>query len=763
MPASTTPLQTTRRRLQQRQNFHELLYKELLGAGPSEPWSSCTQGAAPDLCQLPRKRVDPLSARSATKSIAAATTPRRRDAEAPNPAVAAAYAPQQAATEPARVGAKPAGRQELPALARRPGGFGLGRTVGEEHTVAQHYAAEAQKSAASASLRAMQIRALAGSCTPSTPRSQQSRSPNLQSSLSASPSPGLSNLQPSLSASPSPGNLQPSLSASPSPGTSNFQLSLSASPSPGVSNLQPSLSALPAPGTSDLHPSLSASPYPGVSNLQHSPSGARSPVISNLQSSLSPSHSPVVFPPAAVLPPPSSHSASGLVFMPQQILVCMVPWLLPEELARLTMTELGLWRNSEDLATWALRELYELDVHELRLLRRRGRGIAEVLPALRVFFFASCRARAHQQARRRSVAAGLQHSVFVRKGTAYSWGSASSGQLGRGSPAERFHPSPTPVHLPVSVQMVACGGDHSVIVTSCGTVWSFGRNSDGQLGIGSERDASRPTKMAVPAAAQVACGADHSLVLSLQGEIWACGRGSEGQLGMSLDGEGRALVPLCSVSSPKAAFVACGADHSIFIDLLGRAFAFGENSKGQLGLGHCETAKQPEQMLLPPGFLAVDADCGGTHTLLLADDSQVYGCGGNEKGQLGLGPKKDRLVPAPVGLHEKGVACRAQRVSCGFSHSLVLKDGSVWVLGGRCAPARSSPSEAFSRPHYATQATPWQVRGQLNNLRITDIGAGGGHALCIAAEGVFSFSTTLGDKCDRPDCTVTHQVDRIAV
>lgn len=735
MPALTTPLQTTRRKVQQRQNFHELLYRELLGGGPSEPWSSCTQGAAPDPCPLPRKRVDPLSARSATKSIAVATTPRRRDAKAPNPVVAAAYAPQRAAGEQARSGAKPAGRQELPALARRPGGFGPGRTAGEEHTVAQHVAAEAQKSAASASLRAMQIRALAGSCTPSTPRSQQSMSPNLQSGLSASPSPDMGRLQPSLWALPTPGktNLQPSLSSSPPPGISNLQPGLSASPSPVVSNLQPSLSV------------------------------AHSPIASNLHSDLSPAPSPDLRPPAESLPPSSSHPEFGLSLMSQHLLLRMVPWLLPEELARLTMSELGFWRSSEDLATWALRELYELDVHELRLLRRRCRGTVEVLPALRVLFFASCRARAHQQAQRRSVAAGLQHSVCVQEGIAHSWGSADSGQLGRGTPAERFHPSPTPVHLPVLVHMVACGGDHSVVVTSCGTVWSFGRNSDGQLGIGSDRDASRPVKMAVPAAAQVACGADHSLVLSLQGEIWASGRGSEGQLGMSLDGEGRTLVPLCSVSSPKAAFVACGADHSLFIDFLGCAFAFGENSKGQLGLGHCDTTKQPEQMLLPPGFLAVSADCGGTHTLLLADDSQVYGCGGNEKGQLGLGPKKDRLVPAPVGLHAKGVACRAQRVSCGFSHSLVLQDGSVWVLGGRCAPTRSSPSEAFSRPHYATQTAPWRVRGQLGNLQITDIGAGGGHALCIAAEGVFSFSTTVGDNCDRPDCTVAHQVDRIAV
>eukprot|EP00930_Biecheleria_cincta_P062688 TRINITY_DN4813_c0_g1_i1.p1 TRINITY_DN4813_c0_g1~~TRINITY_DN4813_c0_g1_i1.p1 ORF type:complete len:704 (+),score=61.05 TRINITY_DN4813_c0_g1_i1:71-2182(+) len=703
MPGPATPLQT--RRLQKRQTFHEVLYKELLGVDPSEPWSSCTQGATSDLCQLPSKLVDPHSARGATKPIAAAATPRRRDAEAPIPSLAAVYASQLESVEQAGVGTKAATRQELPSLGcalRRPCGFISGRPAGGEHKLAQRCAVEAQKSAASASLRAMQIRALAGSCTPSTPRSQQSRSP--------------SNLQPTLSVSPSPVTCYPAAS-------------------------------LPLPS----------------SNSVSTPRSQQSRSPSSLQPSLSVSPSPVMCHPAASLPPSSSNSEFGLVFMPQHLLLRMVPWLLPVELARMTMTGLGFWRNSEDLAMWALKEVCGLDIHELRQLRRRGRGIAEVLPALRAFFFAACRVSAHQQARCRSVAGGLQHSVFLQKGTAYSWGAASSGQLGRGSPAERFHPLATAINLPVLVQMVACGGDHSVVVGVCGTVWSFGRNSDGQLGTGSDRDASRPVKMAVPAASQVACGADHSLVLSLDGDIWACGRGSEGQLGRCLDGEVRALVPLRSVSSPRAALIACGADHSIFLDLLGRAFAFGENSKGQLGLGHCETARQPAQMLLPSGFLAVDAVCGGMHTLILADDTHVYGCGGNEKGQLGLGPKKDRLVPAPVRLHAKGTACRAQRVSCGFNYSLLLKDGSVWVLGGRSAPTRNCPNEVSGRPHYATHTIPWQVRGQLDELQITDIGAGGGHALCTAVEGVFSFSTSLTDNCDRPDSAAIVQVDRIAV
>merc|ERR1719473_2426197 len=88
-------------------------------------------------------------------------------------------------------------------------------------------------------------------------------------------------------------------------------------------------------------------------------------------------------------------------------------------------------------------------------------------------------------------------------------------------------------------------------------------------------------------------------------------------------------------------------------------------------------------MPLPPGVLAVQADCGGTHTVVIGDDSQLFGCGGNDQGQLGVGLPKDRLFLGPVLRRAGGVVCRVQRVSCGFSTTLLLSEsGAVWVLGG---------------------------------------------------------------------------------
>ncbi|CAE7689684.1 Herc4 [Symbiodinium sp. CCMP2592] len=281
---------------------------------------------------------------------------------------------------------------------------------------------------------------------------------------------------------------------------------------------------------------------------------------------------------------------------------------------------------------------------------------------------------------------------------------------------------------------------------------------------GSDHDAMRPQRVDVFGAVQAACGADHSLILTEDGSIWACGRGTEGQLGIELSEFDRALSPLCAVSQG-ACHVAAGADHSVYLDSYGRAFAFGENCKGQLGIGTCESVSSPAMVAVPAGTLVVDVDCGGTHTLLLTDDLRVLGCGGNEKGQLGLGSKRDRLVPEPVVLHPTRPS-RADRISCGFSHSVVLWHGSVWVLGGQ-APKEVGEAGGWMKQHSLVlgallllqTVTARLMEVELGRVHMT-VKVGEDKVLYKPKEGVMSASYPVYEF-DRKewDETVGHAVD----
>ena len=82
---------------------------------------------------------------------------------------------------------------------------------------------------------------------------------------------------------------------------------------------------------------------------------------------------------------------------------------------------------------------------------------------------------------------------------------------------------------------VATGYEHSVVVTPGGTVWTWGDNSQGQLGDGMTED--RPVPAPVPVLSDVtavAAGKYHTLALKADGSVWAWGANDSGQLG---DGE----------------------------------------------------------------------------------------------------------------------------------------------------------------------------------------------------------------------------------
>jgi hypothetical protein len=88
------------------------------------------------------------------------------------------------------------------------------------------------------------------------------------------------------------------------------------------------------------------------------------------------------------------------------------------------------------------------------------------------------------------------------------------------------------------VVMISCGGNHSMALTECGHVYSWGWNKFGQLGIGNTVDSNEPKFVAVidenkcnVFIEKLSCGSNHSLLLSSDGYIYAFGYNKFGELG----------------------------------------------------------------------------------------------------------------------------------------------------------------------------------------------------------------------------------------
>jgi alpha-tubulin suppressor-like RCC1 family protein len=124
------------------------------------------------------------------------------------------------------------------------------------------------------------------------------------------------------------------------------------------------------------------------------------------------------------------------------------------------------------------------------------------------------------------IASGLNHSLAIdANGSLWAWGDNEFGQLGDGGMDDG---SNVPMHvlgMSNSVVDVASGYNHSVAVKTDGTVWTWGYNASGQLGIGNTDNTNIPVQVeGLPTnAVAVAAGYNHTLALLSDGTVWAWG------------------------------------------------------------------------------------------------------------------------------------------------------------------------------------------------------------------------------------------------
>ena len=247
-----------------------------------------------------------------------------------------------------------------------------------------------------------------------------------------------------------------------------------------------------------------------------------------------------------------------------------------------------------------------------------------------------------------SVAAGYSHTLAVKTdGTLWAWGTNGFGELGDGGPSNRN--VPTQVGEGTNWASVAAGGSHTLAVKTDGTLWAWGLNDFGQLGLGASRD-NRNVPTQVGAAtnwAFAAAGYYHTLAVKTDGTLWAWGYNVFGQLGLGNFDE--ANVPTQAGEGTNWASVAAGYLHSLAVKTDGTLWAWGLNNYGQLGLGDPNDNRiVPTQVGEGTNWASVAA--GTVHTLAVKTDGTLWAWGYNSYGQLGLGPSGsgNKNVPTQV-------------------------------------------------------------------------------------------------------------------
>lgn len=334
-----------------------------------------------------------------------------------------------------------------------------------------------------------------------------------------------------------------------------------------------------------------------------------------------------------------------------------------------------------------------------------------------------------------TVAAGPNHTLALKgDGTVWAWGRNDSGQLGDGTTLDRLV-APAAVNGMADAIAIAAGDHHSLAIRADGTVWAWGRNDTGQLGIASTTGQTAPVPVTALAGAfvQIAAGAGHAVALRSDGTVWTWGANGVGQLG---DGTAtQRNTPVQAAGLTDIVALASGARHSLALKGDGSVWAWGANGAGQLGDGTTADRFAPVEVIgLDAEILGIAA--GASHTLALASDGAVWSWGGNGSGQLGDGTTTPRSAPAEIGGLGDIVG-----LASGGAHSVAVKNnGTVWTWGGNTAGQLGDGSTA-------QRLVPAEVSGLTDAI---EAAAGGDRTVVVSLDGTLHVLGGAPDHAGHP-------------
>ncbi|XP_059624484.1 ultraviolet-B receptor UVR8 isoform X3 [Cornus florida] len=300
------------------------------------------------------------------------------------------------------------------------------------------------------------------------------------------------------------------------------------------------------------------------------------------------------------------------------------------------------------------------------------------------------------------ISAGASHSLALLSGNVVcSWGRGEDGQLGHGDAEDRF----SPTHLSAldghEIVSVTCGADHTTAYSEShmqAYSWGcWGRNQNGQLGLGTTEDSLVPQRIAAfqgVSVKMVAAGAEHTAAVTEDGELYGWGWGRYGNLGLG-DRNDR-LIPqkVSGVNGETMVLVACGWRHTISVSSSGGLYTYGWSKYGQLGHGDFVDHLIPHKLeSLHESFIS-QISGGWRHTMALTSDGKLYGWGWNKFGQVGIGDNVDHSSPVQVKFPDDQ---KVVQISCGWRHTLAVSERNNVFSWGRGTNGQLGNGESVDR------------------------------------------------------------------
>jgi alpha-tubulin suppressor-like RCC1 family protein len=256
------------------------------------------------------------------------------------------------------------------------------------------------------------------------------------------------------------------------------------------------------------------------------------------------------------------------------------------------------------------------------------------------------------------------------EGRWWCWGDGEMGTLGLGTRVNHALPQELTFSFPSPVVSLSSGWNHNIALTRDNTVFVWGSNRVGQLGLGDTEDRTVPTRFNPPnnlPVKFVAAGRDFSMVILEDESLWAFGESTDSQLGQGDSCKHETPVRVKNISGVEEVW--CGRDHVFARVRDGNIYSWGFNGEGQLGNGTYLTCGSPTVNPKLQDFSEIFP--GGYHNLGLDKDGGLWSWGRGNNGRLGLGRSVEATIPEKISFPSRVVAA-----ACGLDFSVALTEVS---------------------------------------------------------------------------------------
>ncbi len=302
-----------------------------------------------------------------------------------------------------------------------------------------------------------------------------------------------------------------------------------------------------------------------------------------------------------------------------------------------------------------------------------------------------------------------------RNGTAYEWGTPSLPN----SPLE-VTMQPTAVKMPPGIRFTSVSTDQAYVLAldQAGHLWEWGDITRDRPAASTPTTTQSPVEVATPAGVTfraISAGWNFSLALDSTGRAWSWGQNTSYDLGLQTTTT--PVSPPTLVDAPAGVTftgISAGLTHSVALDSSGRAWSWGDNEFGELGVkasalaaaGPCaqraDCSATPVPADTPANVHLTAIAAGEDYTAAVDNGGHIWTWGTNAHGALGIagaattcttptscalnGPTQpaDSVpaeVSAPAGVHFVAVAV-TQGNQSGEDATIALDShGQAWAWG----------------------------------------------------------------------------------